>query len=140
MIYPIILTDLGTGLRRRELLGLKWEDIDLQSGTATIRRSLLQLQGRLHLQEDTKTKSSKATIRLPGEVLKVLKQLKRDQAQSKLLLGEGYLDQGFVFALEYGRPIRTDYLYHRFKALLKEHGLPEVRIHDLRHTFCTFLL
>lgn len=56
------------------------------------------------------------------------------------LLGEGYLDQGFVFAWEDGRPIRPDYLYHRFKALLKEHGLPEVRIHDLRHTFCTLLL
>lgn len=140
MLYPIILTDLGTGLRRGELLGLKWEDIDLETGTAIIRRSLLQLQGQLHLQEDTKTKASKATIQLPGEVVKVLKQVKRNQAQAKLILGEGYNDKGFVFAWGDGRPIRPDYLYHRFKALLKDNKLPEVRIHDLRHTFCTLLL
>lgn len=122
------------------MLSFKWEDIDLQSGTATIRRSLLQIQGQLHLQEDTKTKSSKATIKLPGEVLKALKQLKRDQAKEKLLLGEAYQDQDYVFAWEDGRPIRPDYLYHRFNALLKQNGLPDVRIHDLRHTFCTLLL
>jgi len=68
MLYPIIFTDLGTGLRRGELLGLKWEDIDLKEGTAIIRRSLIQLNGQALIQDDTKTRSSRATVRLPGEV------------------------------------------------------------------------
>lgn len=140
MLYPIILTDVSTGLRRGELLGLKWEDVDLKDGTATIRRTLLQLQGQVILQEDTKTKSSRATVKLPGVVIKELKKIKKQQAKSKLSLGEAYQDQGFVFCWNDGRPFRPDFVYHRFKALLKENGLPSVRFHDLRHTFCTLLL
>lgn len=114
-------------MRRGELLGLEWEDINLKDGTVIIRRTLLQLQGQLLLQEDTKTGASRATVRLPGQVLKELQIVKKQQAQNKLILGEAYQDQGFVFTWEDGRPIRPDYVYHRFKALLKDKGLPSAR-------------
>lgn len=139
-LYPLFVMDLGTGLRRGELLGLKWDDINLMDNTATIRRSLLQIKGQLLLQEDTKTKASKATVKLPGTVAKELKKVKKQQAKDRLFLGEAYQDLGFVFAWPDGHPIRPDYLYHQFKTLLKENGLPDVRFHDLRHTFCTLLL
>ncbi len=139
-IYPIIITDLGTGLRRGELLGLTWPDVDLEEKTAIIRRSLLQVGRRIYLQDDVKTKASKATIALPDEVVKVLKRVKKNQAQYKLLLGEAYQDNGLVFCREDGTPYRPDIIYRQYKKLLKEHGLPDTTFHALRHTFCTLLL
>ena len=67
-LYPLFLTELGTGLRRGELLGLKWEDINLDKGTAIIKRSLLDIKGKPFLQEDVKTKTSKRTVTFPAEV------------------------------------------------------------------------
>lgn len=139
-IYSVIVTDLGTGLRRGELLGLTWPDIDLEGKTAIIRQSLLQVGGKVYLQDDVKTKASKATITLPDEVVKVLKQVKKDQAKNKLLLGEAYQDNYLVFCREDGTPYRPDVIYHTFKDLLKKHGLPDVSFHAMRHTFCTMLL
>lgn len=139
-LYPLFVTDLGTGLRRGELLGLKWADINLDDGTAMVRRSLIQINSQVILQENTKTKSSTATVKLPDTVVKELKKVKKQQAQDRLFLGEAYQDLGFVFAWPDGRPIRPDYLYHQFKILLKTNGLPDARFHDLRHTFCTLLM
>jgi integrase len=139
-LYPVFVTDLGTGLRRGELLGLKWDVVNLKDGTATIRRSLIQVKGKVFLQEDTKTKSSTATVKLPNTVVKELRKVKKQQAQYKLILGKAYQDSDFVFTWPDGRYIRPDYLYHQYKNLLKENGLPDTRFHDLRHTFCTMLL
>jgi integrase len=139
-IYPIIFTDLGTGLRRGELLGLKWDCVDTVDSTVVICRTLLLINGKLTLQEDTKTKASKATVKLPSEVVKVLKKVRAEQAANKLALGEAYNDQGFVFCWPDGSPYRPDYVYHRYKKLLDWNGFPPARLHDLRHTFCTLLL
>ena len=139
-IYPVIFTNLGTGLRRGELLALTWPDVDLKAGTAFIRQSWLQVGRELYTQDDVKTKASRATVTLPDEVVKVLKQVKKDQAKNKLLLGEAYMDNNLVFCREDGTPYRPDYIYHQYKDLLKEHGLPDTTFHALRHTFCTLLL
>lgn len=139
-IYPAIITDLGTGLRRGELLALTWPDINLEEKTAIIRRSLLQVGKKVYLQDDVKTKASKATVTLPDEVVRVLRQVKIDQAKNKLLLGEAYQDNSLVFCKADGTAYRPDYIYHTYKDLLKAHGLPDVSFHAMRHTFCTMLL
>ncbi len=139
-IYSIVYMDLGTGLRRGEILGLKWRDLDLKTKTITIRRSLVQINGQPQLQEDTKTQASKATVRIPDGVVEVLKKVSKEQAKNKLAMGEAYLDQNYIFCRSDGTPFRPDYVYRRFKKLSKKHGFPEARFHDLRHTFCTLLL
>ncbi|MEN6460806.1 MAG: site-specific integrase [Syntrophomonas sp.] len=140
-IYPIIFTDLGTGLRRGELLGLKWEDINMGKGTAVICRSLIQVGSEVHWQESVKTKASNAIITFPSEVIKVLKQVKKRQKQNKNLLGNDvYQDNDLVFCRVDGTPYRPDYIYHQYKDLLVEHKLPNTTFHALRHTFCTLLL
>ncbi|NLF46132.1 MAG: site-specific integrase [Syntrophomonadaceae bacterium] len=139
-LYPIIFTDLGTGLRRGELLGLEWPVVDLEARTARITQSLILVGGELYLQDDVKTKASKATITLPGAVVTVLRRVKRQQAKNKLLLGEAYMDNNLVFCREDGTPYRPDVVYRQYKKLLETHGLPDTTFHALRHTFCTLLL
>ena len=139
-LFPIIFVDLGTGLRRGELLNLTWSNTDLVKKTALIKQSLVQVGGKIYPQEDVKTAASRATIKLPNEVVQVLKGVKKDQAAYKLKLGEAYQDNDLVFCREDGLPFRPDTVYHQYKDLLKEHGMPDVSFHALRHTFCTMLL
>ena len=73
-------------------------------------------------------------------MVRVLRQVKIDQAKNKLLLGEAYQDNGLVFCKADGTAYRPDYIYHTYKDLLKAHGLPDVSFHAMRHTFCTMLL
>lgn len=140
-LYPLFLVDISTGLRRGELLGLQWSDINFTDKTATIKRSLIQIDSKVHLQESVKTKKSKRVISLTDDCVKELKKLKARQAQDKLALEEGlYQDNGFVFCWQDGRPLRPDYVYSTLKKLLKKNGFPEVRFHDLRHSFATIML
>ncbi len=157
-LYPLFLTELGTGLRRGELLGLKWEDINLDKGTAIIKRSLLDIKGKPFLQEDVKTKTSKRTVTFPAEVLNELKKLKKQQEQEKSveIKKQGNIltivrpdepdkakespKKEFVFCWPNGHPVAPNYCYNHFKALLRDASLPSVRFHDLRHSFATMLL
>jgi len=139
-LYPVFITALGTGLRRGELLGLKWDVVDLETGAALIKRELVQVKGKVRLEEYTKTKGSTRTIALPDMVIRELKKLRGKQKQDRLLLGPAYQDNDYVFCWPDGSYIRPDYVYNRLKTLLNEHGLPSIRFHDLRHTFATMLL
>jgi len=139
-LYPLYLTDISTGLRRGELLGLQWPDISFTDKTATIKRSLIQVGGNVVLQESVKTKKSKRIVSLTDDVIAELRRLKARQAQDKLLMGEAYHKDNFVFCWEDGRPLRPDYVYHHFVRLLEELNLPKSRFHDLRHSFATIML
>lgn len=138
--YPVFITELGTGLRRGELLGLKWEDVDLKAATIQIRRSLVVVDGRPELQEDVKTKTSKRNIPLPAEAVKILKKYKAKQAELLLTLGYKVTGDDLVFTWQDGRPIDPGYIQKHFSKLLESAKLPHIRFHDLRHTFATLLL
>lgn len=140
-LYPLFLIDISTGLRRGELLGLQWPDINFEDKTATIRRSLIQIDSKVHLQESVKTKKSKRIVSLTDDCITELKRLKARQAQDKLAIGvDNYPKDEYLFCWKDGRPLRPDYVYSTFKKLLKKHGFPEVRFHDLRHSFATIML
>ena len=132
---------LHTGIRRGELLGLKWEDLDLDDSIVRVRRTLTRTENgkRLALGEP-KTKKSRRTVHLTPRAVEALKRHRAKQAEKKLKTGGLYQDQGLVFAGEIGNLINPSNLRQRSFAPLLEHaGLPRITFHDLRHT-CASLL
>jgi integrase len=136
---PVFLA-LTTGMRRGELLGLKWSDIDWDRGIVTVRRALKESRRGLKLQRP-KTARSARTIALPPIALEVLRSHKAIQAESRMRLGKAYNDLGLVLAEPVGTFIRPDALSTNFAAFIRRHPeLPKVRFHDLRHTHASLLL
>jgi integrase len=129
-----------TGLRQGELLGLKWEDTDLNNGLLRVRRTLTRRKGRLFLGE-LKTKGSRRTVRLTEAAVETLKRHLARQLKQMERLGDPYEDQGLLFATERGTLVNPTNLRKRsFAPLLENAGLPTIRFHDLRHTCATLLL
>ena len=138
-LYVIAVT---TGMRRGELLGLKWSDIDLENSRLSIRRTLTRTDNGKHVElGDPKTRKSRRTIPLTPHAVEALRRhLERQLAQIEAG-GDLYEDQGLVFTTEAGTPINPSNLRQRSLApLLKKAGLPRIRFHDLRHTCATLLL
>ena len=136
-LYVLAIT---TGLRRGELLGLRWDDADLERSTLRVGRSLVREGGRYTL-GDTKTKKGRRQVNLTPRTVNALKAYRKLQLEERVRLAGLYEDQGLIFATSSGTPIQPENLVKRyFKPLLKKAGLPEIRFHDLRHTCATLLL
>ncbi|MFD6780043.1 tyrosine-type recombinase/integrase [Streptomyces diastaticus] len=131
---------LRTCLRKGELRGLRWEDLDLNSGTASIRRSLQRTRsgGLTHL--PTKTRASERRIALPTECLHSLKEHKKRQGKERETAGPDWRGSGLVFTTPTGGPLDPANLTRRFRSFLDRTGLRRIRFHDLRHSTATLLL
>ena len=129
-----------TGLRQGELLGLRWEDVDLDEGTLQVRRTLTTAKGGPVLSAP-KTKGSKRSVKLSESSIDALRSHLQRQLEEIDRVGSLWRENGLVFASETGEPLdRRSVTNHRFKPLLKRAGLPQIRFHDLRHTCATLLL
>lgn len=135
-VYYLALT---TGMRRGEILGLRWQDLDFERGTLSINKSLVRVKSGLVLQ-DPKTQKARRTIKLPDSAVRILRKHKTAQKQERLRLEGDYQDQDLIFANEIGKPTCPRALTRHFERLLKRAGLPAIRFHDLRHTFATLAL
>ncbi|MFC8949943.1 tyrosine-type recombinase/integrase [Streptomyces rochei] len=131
---------LRTGLRKGELLGLHWDDLDLNAGTASIRRSLQRTRtgGLTHL--PTKTRASERRIALPTECIHSLKKHQERQDKERETAGPDWRDNSLVFTTPTGRPLDPANLTRRFRRFLNQAGLRRIRFHDLRHSTATLLL
>jgi integrase len=129
------------GLRQGELLGLRWEDIDLEARTLQVRRTLTAAKDGPAFTVPKTAKSRRSVNLTPGVVAALRRQRER-QLEERKRLAELWHDQGLVFATEVGTPLHRGNLSSRsFKPLLEKAGLPSsVRFHDLRHTCATLLL
>ncbi|WP_157254398.1 tyrosine-type recombinase/integrase [Nonomuraea typhae] len=114
------------GLRRGELVGLRWVDIGLETRELTVVQQLIHVNGRLQV-VPPKSEASQRTIALDTETTRLLRRHQQRQHQKGLDVA------GWVFTREDGQPIRPDYLTYRFRYLVAASGLPPVRLHDLRH-------
>ena len=131
---------IHTGLRQGELLGLKWEDVDLESGTLRVRRTLVTAKGGPVLTAP-KTKGSRRSVKLTQDAVEALRSHLKHQLQEIDRAGSLWRENGLMFASESGEPLDRRYLTScRYKALLKRAELPMIRFHDLRHTCATLLL
>ena len=127
---------IHTGLRRSEILGLKWTDVDLGTGTLSVHRSL-ERDGTFN---PPKRNKSRRTVKLTGQALETLKSHRARQNEERLRLGSLWEDQDLLFPNRVGKPMNADNLYHReFKPLLKKAGLSGFTFHSLRHTCATLL-
>jgi integrase len=138
-LHALFVLALFMGLRRGELLGLKWEDIDWVDQTVEIRRTLQRVDGALRA-VTPKTKKSRRTVPLIEVCLDVLRSHKRQQAKERLAAGEKWADTGYVFTTEIGTPIEPDNLRRTWYPLRDAAGLGKMRFHDLRHSCVTLLL
>lgn len=136
---------LATGMRRGELMGLKWQDIDLVKGTLQVRRVLSRvpskLPGKGYVEAEPKTQKSRRSIVIASFALEALKQHRTRQLEAKLKAGAAWEDHDYVFCTSVGTYLNpTRDMLDQLKLLLKKAGLPDVRFHDLRHSAATLLL
>jgi integrase len=124
-VFELYYIDLATGLRRGELLGLKWSDIDLDKGIIHVRRQILRQNGKV-IEAPLKTKNSYRSIAIGADAIKVLKGMEQKDE--------------YVFPSPYGGPMSPDSVLHMLQRVLKRAGLERIRFHDLRHTFSVLAL
>ena len=126
-VYELYYMDLATGLRRGELLGLKWEDIDLQNGIIHVRRQVARVDGEVK-EMPLKTKNSYRNISISQDAVAMLTEM------------EAHRSSDYVFPSSTGGLISPDSVNNMLHRVLKRAGLPSIRFHDLRHTFATLAL
>ena len=128
--YDFFYTEITTGLRRGEICGLKWSDLDENGGRLTVRRTVKKGPGGELEVGETKTEKGMRTILLPTSTLEVLKERRKSAVT----------DWIFPSPRDPEKPVAPSSAYHRLKVILKNAGLPDIRFHDLRHTFATHAL
>jgi integrase len=144
----LITLTLATGLRRGEILGLKWQDIDMEDGTLQIRRVLSRVPTKLktetrkgYVEANTKTKKSRRRIIIASFALEALKKHRERQKVAKEKAGPLWKENDLVFCTSIGTFLNPDRdVRVPFKKLLQKAELPDVRFHDLRHSAATLLL
>lgn len=139
-LEALYILAIHTGLRQGELLGLKWDDVDMETGTLQVRRTLSITEGGPVLSAP-KTKGSSRSVQLTSKAVGALRSHLERQLDEIDRVGSLYSENGLIFASETGECLdRRNITTHRFKPLLKKASLPEIRFHDLRHTCATLLL
>ena len=126
------------GLRRGEISGLRWEDVDLDAGTITIARARVSFAKTVS-EGAPKSKASRRTLPLPDHLTATFKSLKARQAADRLALGDAYQGSGYVVVNEAGEVLTPNLLTFRWAKMLKAAGVRHIRLHDARHTCGTLM-
>ncbi len=129
-----------TGMRQGELFGLKWTDLQWNSGTLHIQRQVQRVNGQGRNFVEPKTRSGRRTIKLGEQTLQVLRLHMEQQAVQKQVAGDRWQENGLIFPNSIGKPRDPSNLRVDFLKVLEKAGLPKMRFHDLRHTAASLLL
>jgi integrase len=138
-MYAPILLALTTGMRRGEVLGVRWSDVDLDGATLRVEQAVEQTKAGLRF-KPPKTKRSRRTITLPALTVTALRRHRAQQAEERLALGLAGADDWLVFTRYDGATVEPRFFTKSFTRLAASAGLPHVTFHGLRHTHVTQLL
>jgi integrase len=138
--HTLFYTALFTGMRRSELLALRWLDIDLLLGQISVNHSLHQLHSGEIIVKQTKTAKGRRLISLSPSTIAVLREHRTQQEELKQSLGVNLADDDFVFCQMDGTPFLPDSITHAWRKLATRTGLKGVRLHDARHTHASLML
>ncbi|UCG83214.1 MAG: site-specific integrase, partial [Dehalococcoidia bacterium] len=134
-LYDLIYLALWTGMRRNEILALRWQDVNLDQGIISVNGSIDRINGKLERRE-TKTEKSCRTISISTSACDLLRQRKGQLISQGLVPG----DNDYIFSRLDGQPYDYDSVTHTFTRIAKSAGLPHIRFHDLRHAHASFLI
>lgn len=138
-LYPLILTTVIYGLRRSELLGLKWDSVDFEANTVTIKHTVSKVTTVVE-KEKTKNASSHRIFPLVPEIRQLFLILKAQEEKNRKLFRKGYIQNSYIFKWDNGQPYSPDYISKKFRKLLKQYGMPHIRFHELRHSCASLLI
>ena len=138
--YVFFATLLYTGLRRGELLALRWRNLDLEDGNLTVVETAYKLSNGNYVIKEPKTPQSRRTVTLPSSLVELFKAYLADQELLRIQLGVSLNADDFVFIRPDGSPINPNAITLAFRRIIKRAGLRDIRIHDLRHTHATLML
>ncbi len=137
-LYALWAVALAMGLRRGEALGLAWSDVDLEQGRLTIRQALHRVDGQLRL-DQVKTEASVAVLPIPAPLVTILRVHRKRQFEERFAAGSQWRDTGRVFTTAHGGYLEPRNVNRMFHRLCEIANVPQLRVHDLRHSCATLL-
>lgn len=135
-LYPLYLLAGLVGLRRGELAGLRWQDLDLDSGTLNVVQQLVQV-GHAVVEQSPKTASGTRVVHLDPVLVKAMRTWRARQSEERLAWGPAYQEGERLFTREDGSDLHPEAITKTFLRLVRRSGLRQIRLHDLRHTSAT---
>lgn len=138
-LYPAVKVLAYYGLRRSELLGLKWDSIDFTNNLIIIQSTVVKVNEVIE-KNKTKNQSSHRTFPMSPEIRQVFLDMKKAEDFNRTQQGRDYIDNDYVFKWPDGHPISPDYITRAFSKLLNKYGFRHIRLHDLRHSCASILL
>jgi len=138
-MYLIVLLELTVGLRRGELIALKWPQVDLDSGVLHIRENTVRAHGAV-ITKAPKSKAGNRDISIGSEIVEALRQARTEYDRDKAVWGAGFHDDSYVIRQENGEPFKPDSITHKWRRFEKKHGLSHIKFHGLRHSNATALI
>ena len=138
-LYPAFHLSSHTGMRRGEILGLRWSDLDLGAALVSVRQALISVAYEMQI-SDVKTGYGRRVIDLDEGTVAVLRRWRKAQTEERVASGGSWADTGLVFGRPDGGWLHPDLFSQTFDRAVARSGLPEITLHDLRHTHATLLL
>lgn len=139
VFYLLVKITATYGLRRSEVLGLKWNSINFENNTFQISHTVVKFNQTV-CKDKTKNASSFRSFPLVPEIKQLLIDEKKRQAQNRKEFGKEYIDTPYIFVWDNGKPYASEYVSQHFKRVLAWNNLPHIRFHDLRHSCASILL
>ena len=138
-MLPLVKITALYGLRRSEVLGLKWDRVDFDNNCLLIRHTVCKMMTRIE-KDKTKTQSSRRSFPLTAEARSIFLTAKAEEEENRRQFGRAYQESDYIFKRPDGTPFEPDYVTHHFLKILKRNNLPHIRFHELRHSCASLLL